>query len=259
MLGTRTPAPPAAPRRRFAHPGWTWASGLLVVAVAAALAFVLLHDRTPEQAPPAAAPSSAAPSAVPSGVAPRPVGGRELAACPSDLPAEDQSLPTRAQPPAAQWLPVGRMLAPFAAQVGPVLNDGGVARCYARTPTGALFAAAGFIAALTDPQVLERAVGELTAPGPGRDALVELAATNPVAITGSGQAGEIVGFTYLSTGMSTVAVAVVIEAPNGGRVAAPITLTWAGDWQVSLPPDGDLTALATPITSLEGYVPFAAG
>lgn len=258
MLRTRTPAPPAAPRRRFSHPGWTWASGLLVCAVAAAFAFLLLHDRTPEQAPPAAAPSTA-PSTAPRGdVAPRPVGGRELTACPSDLPAEDQSLPTRAQPPAAQWLPVGRMVAPFAPQVGPVLTDGGVHRCYARTPTGALFAAAGFVAGLTDPEHLTEAVADLTAPGPGRDALLELAETNPVAITGSGQAGEIVGFTYLSTGMSTVAVALVIEAPNGGRVAAPITLTWAGDWQVVLPPDGELTALASPITSLDGYVPFRA-
>jgi hypothetical protein len=253
------PRPPAVPRpRRFTHPGWWIASAIFVALIVAGGVFVVVAGNggadAPEAAPRPVPTAPVSSPAAPSAVQPTPVAAP--AACPSELPAENQAQPTVA--PAAQWLPVGRTVAPFTPQSGPVLDDGGVLRCYARTPVGALFAAANFLAALSDPDTLSRAVAELTAPGAGRDVLVELAATNPVAITGVGTPGELRGFSYSSVSLSVVAVSLVIRADNGGMVAAPITLVWAGDWQVQVPDDGNLTRLARPVTSLDGFVRFTA-
>lgn len=258
MLGLTRSRPvtePAEPRRRrFGHPGWTIASLIFVALLVAAGIFVAVvgdGEHGEEAAPQAAAPTSSAP-AEPSG----PVEADGAFGCPSELPAEDQSLPV--DPPAAEWRTVGRVDAPFAVEHGPVLQDGGVFRCFARTPTGALFAAANFLASVTDAARLERAVTDLTAPGLGQDRLAALAATNPVAITGSGTPYAIAGYTFLSTGLDTVAVSVVLTGESGGRVAVPVSLSWDGDWQVLLPDDGNLTRLATPVQSLTGFTPWQA-
>lgn len=254
LTRTRPAEPPAPARRRFSHPGWTIASAVLIACIVAAGVWVAIAGDGGQDAPSADRPPAgvdAAPS-TPGG----PVEAPRDAACPDGLDAEEQALPQA--PPVAEWRPVGRVDAPFAVEHGPVFNDAGVFRCFARTPTGALFAAANFLAAVTDAGRLERAVTDLTAPGPGQDRLAELAATDPVAITGSGSPYEVAGFTFLSATLETVAVSVVVRVEGGGMAAVPVTLVWDDDWRIQLPDDGDLTRLASPVQTLTGFVPWQA-
>jgi hypothetical protein len=258
MLRTKDDAPaPTTPYKnpRWGHRGWFVAAATFVAAVVAAGVWVAVSgdpEKPAAQRPTAQASTSTA-SATASAATTAPV---EAEACPSELPAENQVVPQSG--PDAQWQGVGRIAAPFAVEHGPILNDGGVYRCYARTPTGALFAAANFMAAVTDAQYLGRVVAELTAPGPGQDRLAELVREDPVQVTGAGTPYDIAGFTFLTYDLRTTTVSIVVRAKTGGLAAVPVTLVWDGDWLVQLPPDGDLASRAMAIQTLAGYTPWSA-
>ena len=128
---------------------------------------------------------------------------------------------------------------------------------YARTATGALFAAAGFMAAVTDVDRIVPAVSELTADGPGRDAILALLDADPTAVTGTGTRYQVAG--YLFTGYTSELAQVTIAiGTTGGYVAVPLALQWAdGTWLVLVPPTGDITAQAQGVGSLAGFTPWA--
>lgn len=62
------------------------------------------------------------------------------------LPDGDQRIPK--QPPAARWQLVGWFATPTARNIGPGVVNGKQRRCYAHSPTGALFAAIGWLGCL---------------------------------------------------------------------------------------------------------------
>ena len=97
--------------------------------------------------------------------------------------------------PTATWALVGTTAAPSIEGQGPGKIDGdGFRSCYARTPTGALVAAANYAAIGSYAPLRARFYDEATVPGPGRDALLK----KP--ITGGGEGGtrvQIAGFRIL--------------------------------------------------------------
>ena len=174
-----------------------------------------------------------------------------------DPPTGDTAIPVQA--PDTQWELVGTVAAPSSTDAGPTVTDPdtGVRSCYARTPTGALFAAANFLAAVSDPELLEAAVTDLAAAGPGRDAALEQIRTNPEAATGTGARYQVAGFTFLSSTEDVTSVSIAIAA-TGGLAGVPLTVVWEdGNWKVDLPPDGNPAGQAAPIASLAGYIPWA--
>jgi hypothetical protein len=234
---TRTVAPPPAtdePRRRFAGRGWWAASALFVALIVVAGVYVVITGDGGSPRPPAGAPTSHV-TATPGETTAPPAGS-----CPAALAVPiDSPVPTAA--PDATWTPVGRVQAPASPTFGPI--DG---RCYEHSATGALFAAAHFLAAVTDPAGLQTAIRDLTVDGTGQQALLDLLAKDPTAVTGSGTGYQL-------------AVSVVVRAGSGGMAAVPITLLWAEDsWLVQLPADGDLTRRATPLQTLTGFTPWSA-
>lgn len=56
-------------------------------------------------------------------------------------PAQQGTEPAVSQPAGTQWQAVDSYLLPFSATVGPAVVDADIARCYTRTPAGAVFAA----------------------------------------------------------------------------------------------------------------------
>jgi hypothetical protein len=245
---------PGIRRQRWARPVWGVLSAVLVAGLVLAGGWLVVFGDDGDGAPRAAAP---APSSTP---APAPSPAPAEGGCPV-LPFEDQSLPAAA--PAAVWRPAGpspsAAAAPSAERAGPLLDAAGVLRCYARTPVGALFAGANFLAAVSDPTVLEQAVVDLTVDGEGQSRLLLLYGFDPTAVVGTGGAYDVAGFAFLSTGLDVTTVAVVLRAEHGGMAAVPLTLVWSeGTWLVRLPDDGGLADRSVPLSSLAGYTAWGA-
>lgn len=245
--GRPDPSPDPSP---FTRPGFLTAAGVVLVLIVLAGFLVFTgDDDAPDTAPDAgrAPTSSTAPT----------TSTDTSAEGECDLPADDQTIPTTA--PATSWTLVGTIAAPSSPTAGPAttISATGLRSCYARTPTGALFAAANFLALVNNPDTLTVGVDELAADGPGRDLLLELARTNPTAVLGSGTGFQVAGYTFLSATQDATSISIAV-GNTGGLAGVPLTVVWQdGDWKVDLPPDGNVAGSAAPINSLAGYVPWS--
>ena len=177
------------------------------------------------------------------------------------LPEGDQTVLTTA-PEGTEWELVGTIAAPTAPEVhGPGEVDEGLRTCFARTPTGALYAAANFLATTSAPELREPLIQELAASGPGRDAaLAALAQEGEQEADGSGT--QIVGFSFLNYDSASTTVDLALRgfssSGSGGFAHLPLTLRWEDDaWKVVLPQDGDVGRAIQGIPDLTGYVPWS--
>lgn len=223
--------------------------GVLVAAVVASGAVLAFTDG--KQGPVAA--SATAPQ--------KQAAARSDSAC--GMPAGDQRVPLR--PPRAHWDRVGAYQVPGSTVVGPGVVDGHVRRCYARSPTGAVFAAYGYFSAqLTWPTDVAM-LRELTAQSAARDEALRQGGSPP---TDPNKTVELVGFRVLdySPAAATVLLAArVAPAPSAemdlGQTAselgaASVRLLWErGDWKVAVEPQG---FQAEPLDSIAGLVPWSA-
>lgn len=164
---------------------------------------------------------------------------------------------TVTQPPAAQWTLVATIAVPSAEGVGPgeVFPDQ-FRRCFARTPEGALFAAANIVG-VSGSFPLEKQVTEwYVAEGPGRAEAVAAAGThsNP----DSTFRLQIAGFRVLNYTGDTATVDIAMRASTGAFASQVYDLVWQdGDWRMRVAPDGEgpLTPVAR-IPDLAGYIPW---
>lgn len=159
--------------------------------------------------------------------------------------------------PASEWELVGTTPAPISAAMGPGTTDpDGLRSCFARTPEGAVFAAANILALGSSPALVGPMTDRLTVAGPGRDAaMADLAAR--VSMGGSAVRYEIAAFALTSYDGSTATVDVVIRASNQALLAQMIDLEWVdGDWKVALADSGQMRTPMGAVQSLAGYVPW---
>lgn len=210
-----------ASRSPFARRGFV-AGAVLVALLIAAVVWLAMtgpgHTDRPGAAP---SPGSAAPTV-----------GRS--AC--GLPGGDQTPPAVA--PDTHWVLVGTIAAPHdPATAGPATSRNGVGVCYAPTPVGALYAAANFLAATSDPALRLPAAQTLTAQGPGRNEAIRLLQTSGSGDSGSGL--QIAGFQFLGYTPRTSAVVDLALAYQGKDAHLPLQLRWEnGDWKVVVPVTG---------------------
>lgn len=158
------------------------------------------------------------------------------------LPAGSDAAPT--EPPEATWEVVRGATVPRSPEFGPteVTNDGDRS-CYARNPTGALFAAASFIGMPLDVYL------EHVTPGPYKDLYegVEIPEPTP------GEVLTVRGFKVEPKGADRVTVTLVTSLSTGTTMtAAAGDMVWKdGDWMV----DGQQEDQgSTKLTNLDGYV-----
>lgn len=157
--------------------------------------------------------------------------------------------------PVADWVIVGTMAAPEDPEVGPgeVAGDG-FRTCYARTATGALFAAANIWAMGSDAQLAPQITDLLTVPGAGRDAALNAQA----GASTTGLSAQIAGFKILSYTGSTATVDIAFRLNTGDLISFPQKLEWSdGDWKVLLADDGSPALRPSNLQSLGGYIPWA--
>jgi hypothetical protein len=189
--------------------------------------------------------ATASPSATPS--------ARTDSGC--GLPAGSQLVPT-APPPGTRWELVGTVAAPTAPRAhGPGVVRNGLRSCFAHSPTGALYAAANFLASSSNADLRVRVAEELTADGPGREAAVAAVKAGPN--SGSDAGLQISGFNFLDYNRQSSTVDMAMRL-NGSVVHLAMPMRWeTGDWKVVMPPDGDLYSGLQALPDAVGYVPWA--
>ena len=155
--------------------------------------------------------------------------------------------------PAAQWALVGTTYAPQSAAVGPgrTASDG-LRECFARTPQGALFAAANLLAMGSEPQLVKEMTRNLTVPGRGRDTDIQQQATaRAPATTTRYQLG---GFKILAYDGTSSRIDLAVIAPNL-NVSIVYDLRWyGGQWMVVPADDGQAQIPGSQLSDLSGYV-----
>lgn len=178
------------------------------------------------------------------------------------LAAGSQTVPTSA-PAGTTWELVGTMAAPEAEGVGPGATTHGVRACYARSPVGALYAAANFVAAASAPSLRGAAAAYLTAAGAGR----ELSLRRERQEGGQGEAKsaegnlQVVGFAFTSYAPTRAVLGLAMRVDAGQRgayVELPVAMVWEGDdWKYVVPETGEPFGGLQRVASLAGYVPWS--
>ena len=172
------------------------------------------------------------------------------------LPAGDQVIPVTA-PPVDGWEVSRRVVVPRSAVFGPAKVDpDGFRRCFAQSPSGAVFAGYSAISALADQRQSVATVGKLMLPGPDTEALLrELRKESPEE---DPAASQIAGYRVLdaSKERATVALAMPVES---AFVSATLTLVWhQGDWRVVPPASGEpVGAPYAQLRNLDGFVAWS--
>ena len=159
--------------------------------------------------------------------------------------------------PETTWALVGTSAAPTDPKgAGPGVTDSsGFRSCYAHTATGALFAAANYVALGTDATMYDKQTS-LIAPGAGREAAEKsLAGGNNKP---SGVRAQIAGFTITSYDSQNATVDLVLNFSDGQLASGPVKLLWVeGDWKVVLLDDGTMPIAPAGLENLGGYTPWA--
>lgn len=158
--------------------------------------------------------------------------------------------------PTATWALVGTTAAPSIKGQGPgKVEEDGYRSCYARTPTGALLAAANYTALGSYGPLRKKFYEEATVPGPGRDALLR----KP--ITGAGGGGariQIAGFRVLRYDGKQADVDIAFRTSSGAVGGMVLNVAWSGgDWKIRVADDGSELSPVVQLPNLTGYVPWA--
>ncbi|PFG39438.1 hypothetical protein ATJ97_1944 [Georgenia soli] len=232
-------------------------SAVLLLALLILVVWLLARGDGAPADPGTAAPGSAtaapsagreSPTTGPTGTA-RAAPGRSVCGLTEEA---DSGTLTRA--PAATWQLVGTVAAPSVEGQGPGEDDDGLRTCYARTPTGALLAAANVAAMGSSPQLIGRMTEEMTAEGPGRDAALKYLEAGAAPEIPTGVRYQIRGFRLLDYTGTEASVDLALGVDGGLTGSFVLDLRWEdGDWKVVLTDDGGLGSLPAPVPDLTGY------
>lgn len=188
----------------------------------------------------------------PGGDATTSAGGSGPAAC--VVPAGAQEVPLR-PPGRTDWDVWNRMVVPRSAEFGPGrVESDGFRRCFAHSPTGAVFAAYYSVAALADDDQVLRNAARVLLPGPDTDRmLADLAAEGP----GDGvddAPSQLAGFRVIDAGPDRVTVALAMRVKDA-YASATFTMVWhRDDWRVLAARPGQ--QFGAPYSQLSGLGDF---
>ena len=152
------------------------------------------------------------------------------------LPAGDQTIPIK--PPSVDgWDVSRRVVVPRSSTYGPAKTDrDGFRRCFAQSPTGAVFAAYNAVAALADQRQAIPTVQKLMLPGPNTDALIrELRTEEP----SDSAPAQLAGYRVLDANedRATIMLALPVES---AYMSITLTFVWHhNDWHLQPPPPGE--------------------
>jgi hypothetical protein len=173
------------------------------------------------------------------------------------LPDGEQGAPATAAPAVDGWEVSRRVVVPRSTTFGPTAVDrDGFRRCFAHSPTGALYAAYNAIAALTDQRQSPATVSKLMLPGHDTDSLLRRLRTERA--ENSGDATQLAGYRFLDTSRDRATVLLALPVQNA-YVSATLTLAWhTDDWRLVPPRPGQpVGAPYAQLRDLAGFVPWS--
>ncbi|GAA3577673.1 hypothetical protein [Kribbella ginsengisoli] len=159
------------------------------------------------------------------------------------LPDGDQATPSSRPPTADLWEISRRVVVPRSSAYGPAKTDSdGFRRCFAHSPTGAVYAAYNLIAALADQTKIIPTATKLMVPGRDTDLLLqEVRKETPDTASTPAQ---VAGYRIVDADRDRVTIMLAMPAKTE-FMSGTFTLTWhAGDWHLVPPPDA--AAVGTP-------------
>ena len=149
----------------------------------------------------------------------------------------DQSVPEKA-PAVDGWDVSRRIVVPRSATYGPAVTDpDGFRRCFAHSPTGAVYAAYSAFAAMADQEVVVATARKLMVPGPDTDALIrELQSDDS---TSGYSVPQLAGYHLIDTAPDRV-ILLLVTPVQSGYMSLTLTLIWHdGDWRQKPPAPGE--------------------
>ncbi|GAA2835552.1 hypothetical protein [Kribbella solani] len=160
--------------------------------------------------------------------------GRRSSGC--QLPGGDQAIPSKA-PTVDSWEVSRRIVVPRSTTNGPATTDpDGFRRCFAHSPTGAVYAAYNAYAAIADQSVIVSTARKLMLPGPATDALIrKVQAQNS---TSGYTTPQLSGYRIIDAGQERVSLMLAMPVESA-YMSLNFTLVWHdNDWRLQ-PPAGD--------------------
>jgi len=219
------------------------------VAVVAILAVALALSGNDE-------PSSGAGAKAPAPKAPRAKG--DETACNTSTAGSQK--PLTAAPANTKWELLGRIAVPTAPRTyGPGRRSGGVPSCFARSAEGALYGAANISVAASsaDRQTQLGTAKQSFAPGPGRDRVLAKGYESP----DPDASVQIAGFRFEKYSSTSAVIDLALKASTGSQAGyghLPVAMRWSeGDWKLSVPDTGDVSAGTEQLSDLSGYIRWA--
>ncbi|MDI3243051.1 hypothetical protein QK292_15955 [Arthrobacter sp. AL08] len=234
----------------FTKPGFIIAAALVVALIAAAVViFLLPKGQDTAQVAPAASPDSTT-AAAPTKSAD--AAGKSVCGLPSST---ETALGTA---PKSKWELVGKIAAPTDPKTfGPGMTDeDGLRSCFAKSPTGALYAAANILAmgSSGDPVLSQKATDKLLMPGPGRDIARADSSSKPT----SNSTVQFRGFVIKSYSPTAANVDIAFQTDKGMLGHAVLPLLWAdGDWKLAIADSGQLINEIAQIRDLSGFIAWS--
>lgn len=228
----------------WTRPGFVAAAGFLAaVLVAAVVIAVWPSDDGPD--------ATTAPPPVPAGTSP--TGG-------------DTPLPTAipSKPPTdVTWQLVGQKAVPVSRSAGPRSVRDGVAAGYARTPNGALVAAAQLSARSghsTGRDSWEPTITRQFVPGADRDQLLASLRAAPAATPAPGELSPLAGYVYQAYTPDTAVIGLVYRSSGAATYhVTTTTMMWRdGDWKMVAPPGGSWLSVNRQALDLTGVTAWGA-
>uniref|UniRef100_A0AAU1M5N5 DUF8175 domain-containing protein n=1 Tax=Streptomyces sp. NBC_00148 TaxID=2903626 RepID=A0AAU1M5N5_9ACTN len=149
------------------------------------------------------------------------------------------------------------MAVPTSKTAGPAVVEGDLARCFAHSPTGALFAAAQIGTRYPFTKDWEKVVEQQTY-GDGKQLLLDKrrayeATAEPIAPV-PGELGQFAGFQFVTYTPQTAVLQMVSRFEAGTMQVSTVTMQWddgEGDWLYEIP---SVTPPQKTVENLDGYV-----
>lgn len=166
-----------------------------------------------------------------------------------------QSIPQQAPP--SKWRLIGKFAAPSSTSFGPAASSDGVHTCFAHSPTGALFAAANYLADSANPKISKSTLVEHRL---YKDRDSKSSGSSEGDTSAKRPTLQVSGFRIEDATKNRTSVVIVVrsaEGPAAGQnYALTLTLGWqSGDWRIVVPDGGQPPTSA--ISSLSGYAAWS--
>jgi hypothetical protein len=141
------------------------------------------------------------------------------------------------------------------------VGSDGFRSCFARTPTGALLAAANQYVMSMTPDLVSRVTEEVYAPGAGHDLIAQRQAGYSAAelaqYVEQMPVMQIVGFSFVSYSDDEAALHLAMRREDGMLLSAAFQMQWVDDgWRWWQSPTGG--AEVEQLSSLTGFTPWGA-